>query len=41
MTGQSRFDEAARTWDTPPRVEIARAVFRAIMDRGLLAPACG
>jgi ubiquinone/menaquinone biosynthesis C-methylase UbiE len=38
MKGPSRFDEAARTWDTPPRVEIARAVFRAISERGLLRP---
>ncbi len=37
MPGTSRFDEAARNWDTPPRVEIARAVFRAITDRGLVA----
>ena len=38
MTATSRFDEAARTWDTPPRVEIARAVFGAIRDRGLVGP---
>lgn len=38
MTASSRFDEAARSWDTPPRIEIARAVFRAIHDRGLIGP---
>jgi len=38
MTTTARFDDAAGTWDTPPRVEIARAVFAAIQTLGLPVP---
>lgn len=34
----SRFDRGARTWDIPPRVELASAVFRAIRERVPLRP---